>query len=81
MKIAPGAPPQVVAVYVTALAAVTMTLAATLSAPSMARRRIGVGFALMVASGYAFASIQATTASSVPRHPLASEAPAAQLPR
>jgi hypothetical protein len=54
VEIAPGAPPQVVAVYVTALAAVTMTLAATLAAPSLARRKIGVGFALMVASGYAF---------------------------
>jgi hypothetical protein len=54
VEIAPGAPARLVAIYVTALAALTVTLAATLSAPSHARRRIGAGFALVAASGYAF---------------------------
>ena len=54
VELGPAAPTPTVAVWVLALVAVTWTLVATLSAESPARRLLGAGFALVVASGYAF---------------------------
>lgn len=55
VEIGPGAPTHHIALYLMALAAITWTLAACLTARSSARRDIGIGIALVVAGGYAFA--------------------------
>jgi len=55
VDIGPGAPTHHIALYLMALAAITWTLSACLTAHSPARRDIGVGVGLVVAGGYAFA--------------------------
>jgi hypothetical protein len=55
VDIGPGAPLEHIALYVMALGAVTWTLVSALSGVSPARRRIGVGIALVIAGGYSFA--------------------------
>jgi hypothetical protein len=49
------AAPAIIVLYVLGAAAVAWTLTATMGAPSPARRTIGVGLALVVCGGYAFA--------------------------
>ncbi|MBL4635064.1 MAG: hypothetical protein JKY56_14425 [Kofleriaceae bacterium] len=49
-----GAPSSLIALCLLALSAVAWTLVNTLSAPSEARRNIGVGLSLIVLGGYAF---------------------------
>lgn len=51
----PGAPSSLVALCLLALAAMAWTLTSTLTAPSESRRQVGVGIALIVLGGYAFA--------------------------
>jgi hypothetical protein len=55
IELGPAAPLGLVAAYVLAAAATAWTLASTLTAESPARRRIGMGFALIACGGYAFA--------------------------
>ncbi|MBI4511938.1 MAG: hypothetical protein HY698_20055 [Deltaproteobacteria bacterium] len=55
IDLGPGAPMSTVALNIVALVAITWTLAATLTSRSVARRQIGLGLALIVGAGYAFA--------------------------
>ncbi|HUH02207.1 MAG TPA: hypothetical protein VML75_09430 [Kofleriaceae bacterium] len=55
VDIGPGAPGKHIALYVVALGAITWTLVSALSAAAPARRRIGLGIALVIAGGYSFA--------------------------
>jgi hypothetical protein len=50
-----GAPTSEIALYILALTSITWTIVACLGAASAARRQIGVGLALVVLAGYAFA--------------------------
>jgi hypothetical protein len=50
-----GAPTSQIALYLIALGSITWTLVSCFMAPSPARRRVGVGLGLVVASGYGFA--------------------------
>ncbi|HUS62881.1 MAG TPA: hypothetical protein VMZ28_00010 [Kofleriaceae bacterium] len=50
-----GAPTSQIALYLIALGSITWTLVSCFMAPSPARRRVGVGLGLIVASGYGFA--------------------------
>ena len=54
VDIGAGAPVSTIALYVTALAAVTWTLASCFTVHSLARQRIGVGVGLVFVGGYAF---------------------------
>lgn len=54
VELGPGAPVQTIALYVTAACMAVWTLTATFTADSAARRLIGMGFALVVVSGYSF---------------------------
>ncbi len=54
MEIGPGAPPQTMALYVSAAAAAVWTVASCITSESSARRSIGIGFALVIAGGYGF---------------------------
>lgn len=54
IRIGPGAPPSLVALYIMALAAFTWTLVACFLSASPARRTVGVGLGLVAAGGYAF---------------------------
>jgi hypothetical protein len=54
MELGPGAPPETMAIYVSAAAAAVWTVASCLIADSAARRRIGMGFALIIVGGYGF---------------------------
>ncbi len=55
ISIGPAAPSSLIALCLLALSAVAWTLANTLTAPSESRRSIGVGIALIMLGGYAFA--------------------------
>ncbi len=55
LDLGPGAPTSHLALYVLALGSIGWTTIACLIAPAPARRRLGGGLALVVASGYAFA--------------------------
>ena len=55
IELGPGAPTSQIALYLIALGSMTWTLASSLMAEAPARRRVGVGLGLVVASGYAFA--------------------------
>lgn len=55
VELGPGAPTSQIALYLIALGSMTWTLASCLMAEAPARRRVGVGLGLVVASGYAFA--------------------------
>lgn len=54
VQLGPGIPNERMALYVAAVAAVVWVITSTLSSDSGARRTMGVGFALIVASGYSF---------------------------
>ncbi len=55
MDIGPGAPPETMALYVSAAAAAVWTVASCITSESSARRSIGLGLALVIAGGYGFA--------------------------
>jgi hypothetical protein len=55
VELGPGAPTELLALYLLALGTVTWTMTACLTAEAPARREIGVGLALIVAGGYGFA--------------------------
>ena len=55
MELGPGAPPETMALYVSAAAAAVWTVSACITSDSRARRSIGLGLALIVAGGYGFA--------------------------
>lgn len=55
IDIGPGAPEQLLTLYLVALATITWTLASCLSADAEPRRDIGVGLALIALGGYGFA--------------------------
>jgi hypothetical protein len=54
MEIGPGAPPQTMALYVSAAAAAVWTIAACVTSEARARRQVGRGLALVIAGGYGF---------------------------
>lgn len=55
VDLGPGAPPATLALYVAAAASAVWTVTSNLLSTSSARRQMGLGFALVVASGYSFA--------------------------
>jgi hypothetical protein len=54
MEIGPGAPPQTMALYVSAAAAAVWTVASCITSDARSRRSIGLGLALVIAGGYGF---------------------------